>query len=100
MSNQFKPGDLALIVSCYEPSNIGKCVELVEMVAPGDCYQAGRFLVENNSGVPVWHVIGDVTSDFGDGDVMSGHAQKASCRLMPLRGDFQPERQQSREVPA
>lgn len=100
MNHNFKPGDLALIVSCYEPSNVGKCVELVELVPAGGSYWAGKFLIENGCGEPVWHVVGDVISVFGDGDVAVGHAQKAPFRLMPLRGDFQPERQKESEVPA
>ena len=99
MSHQFKPGDLALIVNCEEPSNIGKCVELVELVQPGAMYRAGRFLIENTSGVPVWHVVGEVISPC-NAHVVVGHAQKVESRLMPLRGDFQPERQKSQEIQA
>ena len=98
MNHQFKPGDLALIIKCCNPANIGKCVELVELVAPGETYQAGKYVVENIGDEAVWHVVGDVF--YTDVPVIPGHAQKVPRNLMPLLGDFQPERQQSREVPA
>jgi hypothetical protein len=99
VSHEFKPGDLALIVNCEEPNNIGKCVELVELVEPGATYRAGRFLIQNTSGVPVWHVVGEVTTSCNV-HVVAGHTQKVESRLMPLRGDLQPEGQKSQEVPA
>ncbi|MDG9785383.1 hypothetical protein [Metapseudomonas otitidis] len=98
--SKFKPGDLALIVNCYEPENIGKCVELVELVPNGCTYESGEFEVTNGSGMSLWHVAGDIRTVFDDGDVMVGHAQKAECNLMPLRGDFQPEQEKAKEVEA
>lgn len=87
--SRFKAGDLALIVNCSEPSNIGKCVELIEFVpAGGDYVMRGRGWI-NASGIPVWVVSGDVEGVAGH-----GWAQKSEQNLMPLRGDFQPEGKQ------
>lgn len=100
--HNFKPGDLALIVGAFSvQQNIGKTVVLEEFLADGQISTwrdpSDGLLIWNTSGSAGWIVLGDgVKSRCGaDGWVLAspGH-------LMPLRGDFAPERQKSQEVPA
>ncbi|WP_312910969.1 hypothetical protein [Stutzerimonas nitrititolerans] len=90
MNNQFKPGDLALALSGHF---MGRAVELIRFVMPGDIVTSidGKrsYVFRPSSGRPGWHVaVGE--------DSTIEHERN----LMPLRGDFQPERQKSREVEA
>ena len=82
MSNQFKPGDLALTLVDCEDVGLGSVVELVRFVESG--FDFGVFEAD------------------GDGWVVT-------CRLasklfyiteylMPLRGDFAPEQHKAKEV--
>lgn len=100
---ELKSGDLALIINDSVPEHIGKCVELVKLVQPQESYippvpYSG--MVNNSADVSVWVVIGDVHSTTYGGDRIEGFCQKCPSNLMPLRGDFAPERQKSQEVPA
>ena len=102
MNNQFKPGDLALIVDCKLPELIGSAVELVSQVGPWGDLVTDRYLWINDSSTCAWVVSGDGLIRL-DTDGVRRPCQMtivAEHKLMPLRGDFQPERQQSREVPA
>lgn len=100
--HEFTPKDLALIVADGNPENVGKCVELSELVDPGRLYWSpvDDGYLRNNSGRQVWIVVGDVVSTYDDGTVKRGFCQKCPSRLMPLRGDFAPENEKSQEVPA
>lgn len=103
MAHEFKAGDLALIIGSAAQENIGKTVRLVEFIAPG----GDRFTHEGVSfpprKVPTWIV---ETID-GSKTLVGGYVQRnimvrsGPCRqewLMPLRGDFEPERQKSKET--
>lgn len=103
MRHNFKPGDPALIVGSRlgKSPNIGKSVELIQLVVPG-----GRFITpdgfERGSGVdyPVWLVVGEglVATTISDRQVCCGGACLIQERyLMPLRGDFTHEQQKSKE---
>lgn len=101
--SQFNPGDLALIVRDNHPANIGRVVELQFMVSVGQAYTNPRGLKTiNTAPLPVWIVTADgLCSRPVDGEWSAeGWTQKAARSLMPLRGDFAPERQQAREVNA
>ncbi len=104
--HEFKPGDLALIVADVLPQQIGKCVELVKMVKPGHWYKppvdciVPMGMIHNATDSDVWVVIGDVSCTTYGGQLIHGFTQKCPTRLMPLRGDFVPERQKAQEVPA
>lgn len=75
--SKFKAGDLALIIGATQNFNvIGLAVELTEPTI-------------NTSGEPGWRWVGG-TARFGS---LERH-------LMPLRGDFEPERQKQQEQPA
>lgn len=99
---QFKAGDMALIVACLLPELIGKTVELVTQISPGDeMVVDGRNWINFND-TAGWVVAGRdllVLTDFG-------HIEKsdvtfiAEHKLMPLRGDFHSQQQKSRQVKA
>ncbi len=90
MSHNFKPGDLALVISSVTESLIGKTVEILELLIDSQkeydahgCLHAGAA-----DGSPSAFI------DFGAGDVWL-FSQK---NLIPLRGDFSPEQQKAREA--
>lgn len=104
MNNQFKPGDLAIVVSCTQcPEMIGKCVELLVRVERGERIEFGGYWwstvhspvawVVRGNGIPS-RSIDDRITDSGGLSMIGEH------RLMPLQGDFAPERQKATEVPA
>lgn len=104
MSHNFKPGDLALIINAQYAENLGKVVELLrfdnsEKIAIPE--EGPRCYMPNPSLVDCWVVRGDLvghsTLRGAITCVVGGCPQ--SC-LMPLRGDFAPEQQKSREVAA
>ena len=106
MSHNFKPGDLALIVGSRlgASPNTGKSVELIQPVMPGGSFTTPDGF-ERRSGVdyPAWLVVGEglVATTISDRRVCCGGACLIQERyLMPLRGDFAPEQQKSREVVA
>jgi hypothetical protein len=90
--SQFKPGDLAIIVRAFSDcsENIGRVVEVVEVDSPAiDDYPIH---------VSAPGLIG--RDQFtGDAEPTSDCWCSAKC-LMPLKGDFVPEQQKSREVAA
>jgi hypothetical protein len=101
MTNNFKPGDSALIVGARNyPENIGKTCELVELLPPSAVSvwldpEDGR-PVANASGFICWLVI-------GDGLISGIENTQGAClampsHLMPLRGDFTPEQQKAKEA--
>lgn len=100
--SKFKAGDLALIVDCILPELIGRVVELVQRVPPGLSARAGERNWRNMGNDDSWIVTGAglfclTVSGNIEPDRFTLIAEK---KLMPLRGDFQPERQKSQEVPA
>ncbi|RMP73282.1 hypothetical protein ALQ20_02964 [Pseudomonas syringae pv. atrofaciens] len=100
MSNQFKPGDLALIVGAHmTPDNVGKACELVEFLAQ-EQISAWRepqhgMVIQNGDVHAPWVVIGaGLVSCFG----LSGWALVDQIHLMPLRDDSVKEQQKSKEA--
>lgn len=92
MKGELKPGGLALVVGCVRnPINIGKCVELIQFVNPGEYFKddlgnTGRMIDTDVKGA--WLCFGDVHRVDGAGNVYkSGHTLTASEHLMPLDGD-------------
>lgn len=87
--SKFKSGDLAVTLIDLPPLMAGSIVELVEHIAPGDVVltpQGPR--VATGDGWICAHALAPLNAAYGVN------------ALMPLRGDFQPERQKSQEVPA
>ena len=90
MSHQFKPGDLALTLVATKTWPAMSVVELHTLHEPGT-----RIEQIHAVGVTRRHVW----------ECVSAHDHTYAYlyypeHLMPLRGDFQPERQKSQEVPA
>lgn len=103
--SHFKPGDIALIVGSPWPDcpNIGKSVELVAFLAPGEEFICPDGDVGGNgSDEPLWLCFAEGLmgrSVFFEAWMDRGGMTLAADRdLMPLRGDFQPEQQKAREV--
>lgn len=100
MSNQFKPGDLALIINTLRsPQYIGKTVELVRFVRKGEKYQAGRH--ELRAEGEGWVCRGDLAGTFSDRSGIHqtpGTALVDQKCLMPLRGDLEPKQQKAKEA--
>jgi hypothetical protein len=105
MSNQLKAGDLALIVGYHNfHENIGKSCELVEYFDREREYTgrdgrktfapAGSWMVEGEG------VLGAYMQRDGIVVRTPGEAFVDKAHLIPLRGDFTPDLQKSREVPA
>ncbi|WP_122418618.1 hypothetical protein [Pseudomonas viridiflava] len=104
MSNQFKPGDPALIVGSSNnlSPNIGMAVELVQHLRMNDKFSLpdGRPLL--NRGPACWLVQAPGLSaalHHGGWADIGGIALVMQHHLVPLRGDFAPERQKAQAVP-
>ncbi|UZZ12428.1 hypothetical protein NDO41_08115 [Ectopseudomonas mendocina] len=97
MGNQFKPGDMALVIASAFQENNGCQVELVEFVPHGSMISS--VLTEqdfyNESGEGIWYVIGRVVNPQLE---LAGESFFRERQLMPLRGYFEPEQQKAREV--
>lgn len=97
--SHLKPGDLALIAFCkVAPEMVGRCVELVARLDPEETY--GEFY--NFTSHPAWVISADDLLSMDCLGVLSRCDESVIHEkdLLPLRGDFQPEQQKSREVPA
>ncbi|MCY1283273.1 hypothetical protein D3C76_1396860 [compost metagenome] len=101
--SKFKTGDLALVIG---PSvNTGRCVELVRcVVGPAKVdLNEGRNWVDVPDGIHAWVVAADrlegVLTRSGK-TICVSEVMYHENRLMPLRGDFQPEQQKAKEVEA
>jgi hypothetical protein len=97
--SKFKAGDLALIVGGERHTrNIGKVCELAFPVTPGMVFKnpVNGYRSTVRSEKPGWFVVGDtLIADNG-----LGYCLIQEKYLIPLRGDFQPEQQKSKEVEA
>ena len=99
--NQLKQGDLALIVGAFGMTqNIGKECHLVQFVQTDEVFIAPNGDKCQHGDVPAWIVCGEgLCTSFEVGDIEHGNwAVCAPKHLMPLRGDFAPEQQKSREM--
>ncbi|MBP0948926.1 hypothetical protein JTA33_00495 [Pseudomonas sp. 20GA0080] len=103
MSNQFKPGDLALIVGSSKglSPNIGMAVELIQNLSTNDEINLpnGRRLL--NRGPACWVVAaaGLLAARHDGGWIDVGAiALVMEHHLMPLRGDLTPEQQKASEA--
>ncbi|GFM89367.1 hypothetical protein PSCICO_47660 [Pseudomonas cichorii] len=93
MNHQFKPGDLALVISSGEKGLIGRVVEVLKVLFDDrEEYDAYGEIHEGHAdGSPSAFV------DFGGHNGVWFFSQK---NLMPLRGDFLSEQQKAQAVPA
>lgn len=104
MSNQFKAGDLALLINASSRNNF-KTVELVEFLGAPDLIPLGETQLRNTGRHGIWLVracrepiIFSKKISSAAGVSSSMEAPVAERNLMPLRGDFEPEREMAREV--
>lgn len=98
--SRFKPGDPALVIDCILPELIGRVVELLQCVPPGERTEhSGRPWI-NKSDAVGWLVSGQgllVLTELGRIE-KSEVTLIAEHKLMPLRGSFRFERTNAREV--
>lgn len=103
MTHQFKSGDLAVIVGSSKgiSPNIGMAVELVQKRATNEAFglaDGRRFL---NRGPESWVVqASGLSANLHAGGWLDvgGVALVEERHLIPLRGDFAPEQQKSKEA--
>ncbi|WP_295460479.1 hypothetical protein [uncultured Pseudomonas sp.] len=96
MNHNFKPGDLAILLTDVGPLVSGAVVALVRLVPAGYRFEA---LVSNVSKGET--VLKRAMWRLDHQDIPQGEGAMApESKLMPLLGDFAPERQKSQEVPA
>lgn len=104
MSNQFKPGDLALLTRAINVGNVGKVVALVR----SDCSEkvalpeiSDRAFAANPKREVYWVIRGEFSAvSTRNGKIDTEYAACPQAWLMPLRGDFAPEQAQARKVHA
>ncbi|WP_346395227.1 hypothetical protein [Pseudomonas syringae] len=103
MRNQFKPGDLALIVGSSKgiSPNIGMAVELIQNLSTNDEFNLpdGRRLLNRGPACWVIAAAGLLASRHDGGWIdVGGIALVMEHHLIPLRGDFAPEQQKAKEA--
>lgn len=107
MKHEFKPGDMAMITGALTEGgeqNIGKTVELLQIVKCGEKLKADGVLYHAVSG-DCWIVAGDeLVSRCNDGAGREWFEVKPRCFplerfLMPLRGDENPDAQLATSAP-
>lgn len=103
MSNQFKPGDLALIIGSKVPDspNVGRSVELVRLIRTGERLDKGDGTFARHVGGEAWIVSakGLKLRSLSRGWIdASDQAVCSEKYLIPLRGDFEPEQQKAKEA--
>jgi len=87
MDGKLEVGGMALTLIDLPPVMAGSVVELLERITKGDYVDtpSGRYVAKGDG----WICAHDLAP------LNAAYADKS---LMPLRGDFQPERQRSKEV--
>ena len=101
MSHNFKQGDLAILKSSEAEHLIGSVVELIAYVGSEFHTVYAGTEVFNTNQHRIWWV--KITSGQTFDSIVRGPVSDGFCgefRLIPLRGDFAPEQQKSREVVA
>lgn len=100
MSHNLKPGDLVLIVGATtDTRNIGKTAELVELVPPQtfSCFLLPQGIrASHDEPHACWLLAGG--SLIQEDASCNGFGIRSPRFLMPLRGDFAPERQKAKEA--
>lgn len=93
MAHEFKPGDLALIISATNPENLGKVVELIRPSRDREIQipETGKW-TSNPDRILYWVVSGELVGRVSLTGVKGSrtHGAMPATRLMPLKGDEQP----------
>ncbi|MCC0321263.1 hypothetical protein [Pseudomonas aeruginosa] len=96
--SKFKVGDLAMVIGSR---NFGRCVELISRhVGPCRVEVAGNRWVAVPDGVPAWLVAAEgMKAELTKSNrvVKTDEVVVSEVKLVPLRGDFQPEQQKAKE---
>lgn len=90
--HNFKPGDLALIISGKViPANLGRVVRLVESLGNHSLYSWGGVTYSNPKCSQVWVIeaCGEALDTVFGGQAVKGPILE--YKLAPLRGDFKPD---------
>lgn len=98
--SKFKAGDLAMIVSSLSPENVGRVVELVRRVSGESIVLTDGSTAKVSASI-CWEITGEsliATSAFYPEGIPVRYAVIEERKLMPLRGDFQPEEERETEL--
>jgi len=98
--SQLEPGVLALIISSRNEENIGRVVTVVRFAYKGERINqgaAGYAEADDDDVIVDGEIVVSKTHDPRIKNTVSRHVF-GRRDLMPLRGNFQPEQQKSREV--
>lgn len=103
MSHQFKSGDLALIVGSNKgiSPNIGTSVELVQKLLTNAQFSLPDGRQALNRGPACWMVQGEglfANLHRGSWENIGGVALVEERHLIPLRGDFAPDKHKAKEA--
>lgn len=99
MSNQLKPGAMAMIVGANVlTQNIGKVVELSSFVQDGDLYAGPDGKLWRHGDVGCWIVRGEDVQFRADDEVYTGFGVCEGRHLMPIPGSPEPAINRSREL--
>lgn len=104
--SKFNPGDICILISAKCEQNVGKVVTVVEDLGvieeiewEGVNYKAPKpmhvVIIECDSMLRT-----SISAQISGAKPNLHRGPVPSWRLMPLRGDFAPERQKSQEFPA
>ncbi|WP_122448708.1 hypothetical protein [Pseudomonas viridiflava] len=98
MSNQFKPGDLAILKSSEAEHLVGSVVELIEYLGSDVHVFYGCAFAHNQACRRLWWV--KIVSGATFESPARGLVDEGFCaenRLIPLRGDFASSQQKAKE---
>ncbi|TJZ75618.1 hypothetical protein [Chitiniphilus eburneus] len=90
MAHQFKPGDMARVIDARViHENIGKIVELVQLLSPGEEFRDPHGVLNIYTGdEPAWLVVApEITGVTDSGRRSAGFGMALPQYLMPLGGD-------------
>ncbi|MFW3166298.1 hypothetical protein WBQ28_17600 [Pseudomonas syringae pv. syringae] len=98
MSNQFKPGDLAILKTSEAEHLVGSVVELIEYVGSDEHLVHDGARYSNRAGDRFWWVKICSGQKYLTVRGLVSEGFCAEKRLIPLRGDFAPEQQKAKEA--
>lgn len=106
MNDQFKPGDLALLINAGAKNDF-KTVELLEFLGSPSRIPFGDINLANPNFQRIWRVrscrdpiaFSNIIQEKS-GITSSMESPAAERNLIPLRGDFEPEQQRAAELTA